>query len=86
MVPPLPLVVRVAHGDIVDAEAAMLVVTHLNDVRPTGAEAAVDRVLERLDAGDHDALILEPIAAQRDAEEEELTFHRAKRIEPGHAP
>ena len=36
--------------------------------------------------GDHDALILEPIAAEREAEEQELTFHRAKRIEPGHAP
>ena len=46
----------------------------------------VGRVLDRLDAGDHDAIILEPVAAQRDAEEDELTFHRAKRIEPGHAP
>jgi flavin reductase (DIM6/NTAB) family NADH-FMN oxidoreductase RutF len=46
----------------------------------------VGRVVERLDAGDHEGLVLEPVAAQRDAEEEELTFHRAKRIEPGHAP
>jgi len=46
----------------------------------------VGRIVERLDAGDHDAIILEPVAAQRDAEEDELTFHRAKRIEPGHAP
>jgi flavin reductase (DIM6/NTAB) family NADH-FMN oxidoreductase RutF len=46
----------------------------------------VGRVVERLDAGDHEAIVLEPVAAQRDAEEDELTFHRAKRIEPGHAP
>jgi flavin reductase (DIM6/NTAB) family NADH-FMN oxidoreductase RutF len=46
----------------------------------------VGRIVERVDGGDHHALILEPIAAERQAEEEELTFHRAKRIEPGHAP
>jgi flavin reductase (DIM6/NTAB) family NADH-FMN oxidoreductase RutF len=46
----------------------------------------VGRVVHRLDAGDHEGLVLEPVAARRDAEEEELTFHRAKRIEPGHAP
>ena len=46
----------------------------------------VGRIVERVDSGDHHALILEPIAAERQAEEEELTFHRAKRIEPGHAP
>src|SRR4051812_41386737 len=46
----------------------------------------VGRIADRLDAGDHDAMILEPIAGERQAEEEELTFHRAKRIEPGHAP
>jgi flavin reductase (DIM6/NTAB) family NADH-FMN oxidoreductase RutF len=46
----------------------------------------VGRILERVDAGDHDALILEPVAAERPEPEEELTFHRAKRIEPGHAP
>src|ERR1700750_2900411 len=45
------------------------------------------RILERVEGGDdHQAVILEPIAAERQAEEEELTFHRAKRIEPGHAP
>jgi len=44
------------------------------------------RIRERIPAGDHDALILDPIAAEREAEERELTFHRAKRIEPGHAP
>jgi flavin reductase (DIM6/NTAB) family NADH-FMN oxidoreductase RutF len=46
----------------------------------------VGRILERIDAGDHDALILEPVAVERPEPEEELTFHRAKRIEPGHAP
>jgi flavin reductase (DIM6/NTAB) family NADH-FMN oxidoreductase RutF len=46
----------------------------------------VGRIVGRLDSGDHDAMILEPIAGERQAEEEELTFHRAKRIEPGHAP
>ena len=46
----------------------------------------VGRIVDRLDAGDHDAMILEPVAAQRDTGEEEMTFHRAKRIEPGHAP
>jgi len=44
------------------------------------------RIRARIPAGDHDALILDPIAAEREAEEQELTFHRAKRIEPGHAP
>jgi flavin reductase (DIM6/NTAB) family NADH-FMN oxidoreductase RutF len=41
------------------------------------------RVLARLDAGDHDLFLLEPIAAEA-ADDEEFTFHRAKRIEPGH--
>ena len=44
------------------------------------------RIVERVDGGDHQALVLAPVAAERDAEEEELTFHRARRIEPGHAP
>jgi flavin reductase (DIM6/NTAB) family NADH-FMN oxidoreductase RutF len=42
------------------------------------------RVVWRADAGDHDAFLLEPIAAQNGSGEGELTFHRAKRIEPGH--
>jgi flavin reductase (DIM6/NTAB) family NADH-FMN oxidoreductase RutF len=46
----------------------------------------VGRILERLDAGDHDAVVLEPVAAERPEPERELTFHRARRIEPGHAP
>ena len=44
----------------------------------------VGRVLERLDAGDHDAILLEPVAAERGTDSDEFTFHRAKRIEPGH--
>src|SRR5918912_3929109 len=35
----------------------------------------VGRIVERLDAGDHDAVIVEPVAGERQAEEEELTFH-----------
>jgi flavin reductase (DIM6/NTAB) family NADH-FMN oxidoreductase RutF len=43
------------------------------------------RVLWRHDAGDHDAYLLEPIAAAGGSPEDEFTFHRAKRIDPGHA-
>jgi flavin reductase (DIM6/NTAB) family NADH-FMN oxidoreductase RutF len=43
----------------------------------------VGRVLDRLDAGDHDAFLLEPVAAESGAQDE-FTFHRAKRIDPGH--
>jgi flavin reductase (DIM6/NTAB) family NADH-FMN oxidoreductase RutF len=42
------------------------------------------RVLARVDAGDHDLFLLAPVAGEAAAEEEEFTFHRAKRIEPGH--
>jgi flavin reductase (DIM6/NTAB) family NADH-FMN oxidoreductase RutF len=44
----------------------------------------VGRVLWRADAGDHDAFLLEPVAAHADEGGRELTFHRARRIEPGH--
>jgi flavin reductase (DIM6/NTAB) family NADH-FMN oxidoreductase RutF len=44
----------------------------------------VGRVIWRRDAGDHDALLLEPVVAERDSGEDEFTFHRAKRIEAGH--
>ena len=43
----------------------------------------VGRVLGRVDAGDHDAFLLEPIDASS-GDGEEFTFHRAKRIDPGH--
>ena len=41
------------------------------------------RVVERFDAGDHDGFLLEPIAGES-GDEEEFTFHRARRIDPGH--
>jgi flavin reductase (DIM6/NTAB) family NADH-FMN oxidoreductase RutF len=44
----------------------------------------VGRVLWRAGAGDHDAFLLEPVAAERGSAEDEFTFHRAKRIDPGH--
>ncbi len=43
----------------------------------------VGRVLRRFDAGDHDAFLLEPVAAGS-GDVAEFTFHRAKRIDPGH--
>jgi flavin reductase (DIM6/NTAB) family NADH-FMN oxidoreductase RutF len=46
----------------------------------------VGRVLERLDAGDHTAYLLEPVAAEYGHSEDEFTFHRAKMIEAGHPP
>lgn len=48
------------------------------------ANRFVGRVVERLDAGDHTAFLLEPIAAEHAGGEGEFTFHRAKRIAPGH--
>jgi hypothetical protein len=38
----------------------------------------------RHDGGDHDAYLLAPVAAQHGSREREFTFHRAKRITPGH--
>jgi flavin reductase (DIM6/NTAB) family NADH-FMN oxidoreductase RutF len=43
----------------------------------------VGRVIDRLDGGDHELFLLEPVAASA-GREEDFTFHRAKRIEPGH--
>jgi flavin reductase (DIM6/NTAB) family NADH-FMN oxidoreductase RutF len=42
------------------------------------------RVLERLTGGDHQALLLEPIAAGASDDATHYDFHRAKRFEPGH--
>ncbi len=42
------------------------------------------RIIDRTDAGDHWAFLLDPFAAASDAREEPFTFHRARRIEPGH--
>ena len=44
------------------------------------------RILERLDFGDHQAFLLEPIAGQAHRSGLPLTLRRAKWIEPGHAP
>jgi flavin reductase (DIM6/NTAB) family NADH-FMN oxidoreductase RutF len=46
----------------------------------------VGRVLERLDLGDHVGHLLEPVWAEHGTTGAEFTFHRAKRIEPGHEP
>jgi flavin reductase (DIM6/NTAB) family NADH-FMN oxidoreductase RutF len=43
----------------------------------------VGRVVHRCDAGDHDAYLLEPISGES-GDGDEFTFHRAKRIDPGH--
>jgi flavin reductase (DIM6/NTAB) family NADH-FMN oxidoreductase RutF len=50
------------------------------------ANRFVGRVVWRADAGDHHAFLLEPIAAESDASQTEFSFHRAKRIAPGHKP
>jgi flavin reductase (DIM6/NTAB) family NADH-FMN oxidoreductase RutF len=42
------------------------------------------RILERVDAGDHRVFLLEPFEASSDADGRPFTFHRARRMEPGH--
>jgi flavin reductase (DIM6/NTAB) family NADH-FMN oxidoreductase RutF len=42
------------------------------------------RILGSQDVGDHRAFLLEPFAAHSDGGERPFTFHRARRIEPGH--
>lgn len=42
------------------------------------------RILERIEAGDHHAFLLDPFEAHSDARERQFDFHRAKRIDPGH--
>ena len=44
----------------------------------------VGRVVWRAGAGDHDAFLLEPVAAEKGSDENEFAFHRAKRIDAGH--
>jgi flavin reductase (DIM6/NTAB) family NADH-FMN oxidoreductase RutF len=45
------------------------------------------RILERFDFGDHHGFLLEPIEGEAGrGADETFTFHRAKRIEPGHEP
>jgi flavin reductase (DIM6/NTAB) family NADH-FMN oxidoreductase RutF len=43
-------------------------------------------VAARLDLGDHVGFLLEPVVAEYGSEGRQFTFHRAKRIEAGHAP
>jgi flavin reductase (DIM6/NTAB) family NADH-FMN oxidoreductase RutF len=42
------------------------------------------RILERVAAGDHCALLLDPFESHGQEGDRPFTFHRAKRIEPGH--
>jgi flavin reductase (DIM6/NTAB) family NADH-FMN oxidoreductase RutF len=44
----------------------------------------VGRIIERVDFGDHTGLVLEPFMAEADTSGGQLSFHRAKRIDPGH--
>jgi flavin reductase (DIM6/NTAB) family NADH-FMN oxidoreductase RutF len=44
------------------------------------------RVVSRMDAGDHDAFVLDPFEAASDRGERQFSFHRAKQMEPGHEP
>jgi flavin reductase (DIM6/NTAB) family NADH-FMN oxidoreductase RutF len=46
----------------------------------------VGAVRERLDLGDHVGFLLEPVAAEHGPDPGQFTFHRARRIDPGHAP
>jgi flavin reductase (DIM6/NTAB) family NADH-FMN oxidoreductase RutF len=46
----------------------------------------VGRVLDRFDLGDHCGHLLEPVAAARGSDVEPFAFHRARVIDPGHAP
>jgi flavin reductase (DIM6/NTAB) family NADH-FMN oxidoreductase RutF len=44
----------------------------------------VGTVLERTDGGDHEVFVLEPVLAEYGHRDGVFTFHRAKRIDPGH--
>jgi flavin reductase (DIM6/NTAB) family NADH-FMN oxidoreductase RutF len=44
------------------------------------------RIGQRLEFGDHVGFLLEPIEGEAHRSGSPLTFHRAKRIEPGHEP
>ena len=43
-------------------------------------------VLEHIDLGDHVGFLLEPIDTGQSATSEQLTFQKARNIEPGHEP
>jgi flavin reductase (DIM6/NTAB) family NADH-FMN oxidoreductase RutF len=42
------------------------------------------RVLDRLDLGDHVGFLLDPLDVEVGVPQAEFTFHRARRIDPGH--
>jgi flavin reductase (DIM6/NTAB) family NADH-FMN oxidoreductase RutF len=73
-------------GDQVEKACALRVAAR------AGWRAILDRcenwfvgcVVERLRAGDHDAFLLEPIAAAAGTAPGQFSFRRAKRIDPGH--
>jgi flavin reductase (DIM6/NTAB) family NADH-FMN oxidoreductase RutF len=44
----------------------------------------VGRILERVEFGDHTGMVLEPFFAELEEPDGQLTFHRGKRIDPGH--
>ena len=44
----------------------------------------VGKVVQRTDAGDHVAFVLEPVAAEKGHPGDQFPFHRARRIEAGH--
>jgi flavin reductase (DIM6/NTAB) family NADH-FMN oxidoreductase RutF len=44
------------------------------------------RILDTVPFGDHVGFVLEPIEGEAGRSEDPLTFHRARRIEPGHEP
>jgi flavin reductase (DIM6/NTAB) family NADH-FMN oxidoreductase RutF len=46
----------------------------------------VGGVMERIDFGDHVGFVLDPLAVGEGPEDQQFTFHRARRIEPGHEP
>jgi len=46
----------------------------------------VGGVTERIDFGDHVGFVLDPQAVGEGPEDQQFTFHRARRIEPGHEP
>jgi flavin reductase (DIM6/NTAB) family NADH-FMN oxidoreductase RutF len=48
------------------------------------ANRFVGRIIDRHATGDHVAFLLEPVRAEHGTSSDEFTFHRAKRIEPGH--
>jgi flavin reductase (DIM6/NTAB) family NADH-FMN oxidoreductase RutF len=43
-------------------------------------------VLKQIDLGDHVGFLLEPIDTVQDATSRQLTFQKARDIEPGHKP